>query len=671
MKENTDSRKLETELLFTLDVRVPDQAPRKLEVVDRVLAGIDPRNDLILIDPKVKTKHFLFRKRNNILSVHYLGADNQTFLNGLPLERGKLYLLEKGDILKVGKIEIIIRRETGISKPVSLANANLPLTESLSEEHEEFAEEVRHTEVENKTVGPEENERSAEIEDEENVVFTPMPKPSGKVDLKIETKKEPIFNFSTIRLVPYKFYGFVIDIAVTYALLGFVFPILGLLSPVQDLLFPFTRFFNETVLLHYPEFTQLKILSVIEFFFCFHFFMLVGSLILGTTPGAFLIGLHHKDNYKAYLTIRFKACIYALLNIFLLPFLVFDIPLYKGKNVKELITFSEREMTTSRLFTLFRRALAPLIIVASLISPFFLRPPFTAPMTIEKPFVAKFKDPHTNNIISSSSFLGFSLKAELSNQLLLLPYFEKNKWGLTLIDLNAKKSLLMREENRISIPLALFKLRYSNPLASLSIPNEQMANEALKNKTIESLTLSLDTLVKGLTEFGPMFANGFLFKNDFLKNFSVQDNFMLMSFQNKNPAILLSSSNGKAKNRSGSDEKVFLFGRKEIIEFTLSLPKQSKLRNQIVELLSGLRYDQGTSDKLKTPGILEVIEAYERKNYPVLLTYYINEAKKAQASNNPEWRSFLKKNVLQTKNTLSGLANKNIERSFDDVLNTL
>ena len=66
MNENTDSRKLTTELQFTLDVRVPDAPPRKYEVQDRLLAGIDPRNDLILIDPKVKTKHFLFRKRNSL-----------------------------------------------------------------------------------------------------------------------------------------------------------------------------------------------------------------------------------------------------------------------------------------------------------------------------------------------------------------------------------------------------------------------------------------------------------------------------------------------------------------------------------------------------------------------------------------------------------------------------
>ncbi|MDD4973290.1 MAG: hypothetical protein PHY93_03020 [Bacteriovorax sp.] len=54
MNENTDSRKLEIELLYILEVRIPDQSPKKMEVMDRVLAGIDPRNDLILIDPKIK-----------------------------------------------------------------------------------------------------------------------------------------------------------------------------------------------------------------------------------------------------------------------------------------------------------------------------------------------------------------------------------------------------------------------------------------------------------------------------------------------------------------------------------------------------------------------------------------------------------------------------------------
>jgi hypothetical protein len=166
-----------------------------------------------------------------------------------------------------------------------------------------------------------------------------------------------------------------------------------------------------------------------------------------------------------------------------------------------------------------------------------------------------------------------------------------------------------------------------------------------------------------------MLANGFLFKDLFLSNFRSLDNFLLNSFDKKNPAIKISAS--------AKEEKVFLFGRKEIIEFSLTVPKQSKLLENFVSgVLTGLRFAQSSNEGQKNPQILEVLEAFERSNYPILLTYYINEAKKVHDLDNPSWRAFFLKNVLQTKRALQedktriGM-NKNIVKSFDDIINTL
>ncbi|MBC7540949.1 MAG: FHA domain-containing protein [Bacteriovorax sp.] len=660
MNENTDSRKLHTELIYTLDVRIPDQSPKKLEVIDRVLAGIDPRNDLILIDPKIKAKHFLFRRRNNILTVHYLGRDGDSFLNGLPLEKGKLYILEKLDVLKVGKVEIIIRRETGIIKaasreipvaptPFTKINELADMSDFEDEKNEEVAQVIAEEEVE-----------------QEEFAFKEMPIHHKKLEA---VKKERIFNFSTVKLIPYKIYGFVVDIALTYLLLSFVIPSLGFLSIVQDFLYPVTEFITSNLTIQQSPIASVKILSLIEFFICFHFLMIFTSLILGTTPGAFLIGLHHKDNNKSIFALRFKAYLYALLNIIVLPLLLFDIPLYKGKNMKELLTFSEREINTSFIFKLSRKAITPVLSIACVLSPFFLRPPYTASITIEKNLPPKYKDVHTTHLVSSSRELGFSLNSDLNKDYALLPYFENKKIGLALYDLKNKKALLMQEQNRISLSQALFKLRYSNPLASLNIPNNQIDNEVLKNKSMKSLELSLTTLLPGILEFGPMLANGFLFKEQFLKDFRSLDNFLLNSFDKKNPAIKISGA--------GREEKVFLFGRKEIIEFSLTVPKQTKLLENFTDgVINGLRYDQSNNDGLKDPQILEVLEAFERSKYSILLTYYINEAKKVHELDNPSWRAFFIKNVLQTKRALVedktrvGM-NKNIEKSLDDIINTL
>lgn len=605
--------------MYTLHVKIPDQSPIRMEVKDQILAGIDPRNDLILIDPAVKAKHFLFKRKENALTVHYLGTNGNTFLNGQYLEKDKLYILDNADVLKVGRVEIIIGNDKGLPLPTS---------------PEAF----------------------------------PFKEMSIKKIKEEASKEERTFTFNTIRLIPYKVYGFVVDMALTYLFLSFVIPTEGFLSLTQDLISPLSAFIFRSLTFHQHFIASMRILSLIEFFICFHLLMVVTSLVLGTTPGAFLIGLHEKSPNKNFLAIRFKAYLYALLNIIVLPLLLFDIPLYRGKNLKELLTFSTRDLSASVIFKISRRAITPILTMACFFSPFFLGPPYTANITPEKNFPPKYKDVHAISLSSASKELGLSLNSELSNQYALLPYFENKKIGLVLYDLKNDKALLMQEQNRLSLSEALFRLRYANAFSSLSVPDYFIGHELLKNKSLKSLTLSLTTLIPGLLEFGPMLANGFLFKESFLKNFRSQDNFLLNSFDKKNPVIKISTNN---------EEKVFLFAKKEIIEFSLIGPKLSALLDNFTSgVLAGLSFNQTANDKLRTPQILEALEAFEHSDDHTLLTYYINEAKKINNLNNPKWRAFLKKNILQTKQALLEdkmriNSNKNIEKSFNDIINTL
>ena len=660
MKENTDSRILNTELIYSLDVRIPEQTPRKLEVTDRILAGIDPRNDLILVDPKIRAKHFLFRRRNNVLTVHYLGKDNDTFLNGLSLETGKLYILEKADVLKVGKIEIIIRRETGISKLTSMTNEPLPISNSKIDELAKLSD---FDEIEEVT-----QEETNEEEDDEAdpSTFIEMPMKNKK---RAAIKKEPIINFSTIKLRPYKFYGFIVDIALTYFILGFAIPFLGILSVVQDFLFPISEFISHFLTTQKVEISSLKILSLIEFFICFHSIMLLGSLIFGTTPGSFLIGLHQNGANRNILKRRFKSYLYALLNIVMLPLIVFDIPLYKGRTFKEMLTFSEREINTSTFFKIIRRAVMPLFIIGSLIAPLFLPIPFSANISFEKNRKTKIKDVHSISITSFSKELGIAMNAEVNSEYELLPYFGIKKIGLLLYDFKNKKSLIMEEQNRTNISRALYKLRYANPLSSLIVPNTQITNVDLKNKSISCLELSLNTIDTDILYFGPFLANGFLFKDLFLGSFGEIDNFLINSYNKKNPVLKISTNK--------RDEKVFLFSKKEIIEFSVTGPKKSNLFEIFSNaVLNSLSFTQTLKNDPQSPQVLEVIDAFENSNYPLILTYYINEAKKVQELNNPEVRSLFLKNIGQTKRALTndksriGM-NKNIEKSFDEIISTL
>jgi hypothetical protein len=396
--------------------------------------------------------------------------------------------------------------------------------------------------------------------------------------------------------------------------------------------------------------------------------MIFCSLIFGSTPGAFLIGLHATGSIRNVFTKRFKAYIYALLNVAALPLIIFDLPFYKGRTIKEILSFSEREINNSTFFKALRRAIIPTIVLICLFSPFFLPPPFNVNISNEKNITPKFKETHTTNILSSSKKLGISLNSEMNNQFAILPFLGDNKTGLVFYDFKSKKSLIMEEEKRSSVNLSLFKLRYSNPLASLTIPNKNISSSELKNKSLVSLDLAITKLEDGVLEYGPFFANGFLYKEFFLENFGEIDYFVINRFTPKNPVIKISSIK--------RIDKVFLFTQEGIIEYSLTGPKKSNLFESFTsEVLSGFTYGSESKMDQNNPQVLEVLDAFLNKDYSTILTYYINEAKKVQAVNNLAWSAFFIRNMKQSKQALIsdkkkiGI-NKNIEKSFDEIIDT-
>lgn len=619
--------------MYILDVKVPDQTSRKLSVNDEVWAGLDPRNDLVLVDPSVHPRHFHFKSKNDLLTVQILGSDNSTFLNGVALEKDKSYILEKGDVLKCGRVEIRIRYEEAPVRPV-----------------EEKRPQTKH-----------------EIPSHLKELEVPPLREEARPDMSVQKeKKTPAASSMSARFypgfntIPLKVYGFVFDLLFTYFLLVFLLPASGVLPKVQALFYPMTEFFNTTLIEKYPEIAGYKILSLLEFLVSFHLVMVTAALLLGNTPGAFLLGL--RPSGASFLGRRFKAYLYCLINIFALPLLVADIPLFRGRTIKEWLTFFNREVSPTLLYRLSRTTLVPALSLFFFFSPLFLKFPFSAVVVEDKILEPRYKDVHVRFVSSLSSAFGTELKSELNSQYSLLPFFTRGKIGFTLFDHSSGKALVAAEDWRMNSNEALYKLRFANPLSSLYLPNENLGNENLKNRAFSALMVSPLSFAKAFQHFGPFLGNAVLFKNEFVKSFTNQDSLLATPFNEKNPFLLLSS---------GSAHRLFWFTPKQIIAFTISAPHQTKLLEHFTrDILSGMRFNQAYGNKLANPQILEVLDAFERENHQTLLTYYIYEAKNSH-NKNPSWQHFLKQNILQTKLALNGTTHKNIEKSFDDVLNSI
>jgi len=652
-----DNNHMNQEIFFVLTTTIPDQLHREIIVVDEIMAGLDPRNDLILVDPLVRAKHFHFFSKTDhdgikFLSLRYLGVDGITKLNGIFLQNSKVYLLENNDYIKVGRIEIRISIKDIFPPPLrkvssSKFNFKTELISPVSHAHVSKIEYLKKSAV------------SFNINSDINSA------PNRSEIKKLQNPQLHKTFKNGLALIPFKFYAFLVNIVMSFFILAFLIPKFAFLEKVYELLFPISRFLEEIILKKYHELNLGHTLSLIEFFICYHFFMISSGLAFATTPGEFLIGLRSMRANSNFLLRRIKSYFYHLLNIVALPLILFDIPLYRARTLKEIITFTTKEILPSANFKLSRKIIIPLLTIAALLSPLALKAPFNTLAIKELDYIPSYVDVNTSNIISSSQYFGCSIETEINNNIKILPFLEKNKLGLSFYDLKSNNQLILREVNRRAHSMSLFRLRYANPLVSFNMPKNMMDQEILKNALVESFELKQD-------HFSTFKLTSSIFKTMHLNNLPPADSIFVNSFENKNPFVKISS--GKRLNEG----ILLFFTPKETIEFKISLQGASRLTSLLPEIittsfLSPARYYQATLNRPKDPQILEALEAFELGDDQTLLTYYNNEAKKSHANkdtaNNNLWREYLIKNINQTKIALSN--NKNIEKSLDDIIKSL
>lgn len=559
------------QLSYFLEVIVPDQLPRELAIIDQLFAGLDPRNDIILIDHKVQPKHYCFTLKNNCLSLLYLGKNGASTLNNLLLIKDKIYILEKGDFLIVGKTKINIHLK--------------PKAQII----------------------------------ELDIIQPQKPKEFKKA-------KTPFFIFS---LLPFHIYSILADIIITYLTLAFIIPSLNVLPKMNSLLWSSKQFFP-----------AMPFQSLFDFFIIYNFLMVVSALLIAMSPADFLIGLNSSYRDDHFLIKRMKA----LMNVLIFP------------------RFFYKTLSDDTMKKLSRRVLVPALLFFSIISPFFLSTHFTKNITYEKTFTTKTFDVHTNNIQSYSKSLDLALDVNLNEKLTLLPSFHGEKMDLILYDLENNNFLEIKENARYPINQVAFLWNYANPLASFKFKSDQVTNSELKKMNLKSFDLSLSSFASGISDFGPFLINVFLFKDFFLQHFKSDEPLLINSFNQESPVLKISTS---------YESKVFWFGKNEVIEFSLISPTFGRLNDHFSNsVLAGLSYEHRGYYDSKNPQILEIFDAYQAKNSGLILTYYINEAKKVQASSNLKWRTFFLSNLKQTKLALNGM-NKNFEKSFDDIISSI
>jgi pSer/pThr/pTyr-binding forkhead associated (FHA) protein len=83
---------------------------KSIPVTGRITVGRDADNAISLDDALASRHHAVIQKVKGALFVKDLGSTNGTFVNGVPVPRGKYMLLHQADIVLIGRTELSMQQ---------------------------------------------------------------------------------------------------------------------------------------------------------------------------------------------------------------------------------------------------------------------------------------------------------------------------------------------------------------------------------------------------------------------------------------------------------------------------------------------------------------------------------------------------------------------------------
>ena len=604
---------------FRLDIQLENKLPMKIDVIDSITAGLDPRNDLVLVGNKINNRHLIFEKKGENLALHYLGNSNQTFLNTIPLEEGKTYLLEPADKIRFTGAEIIIERE------LVTIHESQKIKSTLLNSISRITPESITDGITMKQPPKLPTKTNIQIESEEK-----------KSDKKPEKKtREPLLALWLVKL-----YSLVVDAFITYVVLVILLPLIyadrfaiSIFSYISSLAF--------------PNYTH----SFFSFFIAWYFLSFAQTLIFGGTLGQAILGLRNNpDNtFGRLIFFRLKTFIYSL---FLMP--------------------SQNTVKTTLIFRAIRKVGMIIVLFFILASPFLLPAPFNSHFTLLKDDQVGIKDLHSRTIMSYSKDLEMSLTAELPYRYYLLPSIESiNKRSFELIDLISGEIITISEVDNLSYESIEAQLKYGNPFYSTlhKSPFMQSSLEEQKALIQNIFLISPIQLIKNTKAFGPFFGSALLVKKSLL-NDNLNTDMVLKNYKPSNPIFYLSSS---------KKNFFFLMGHDRITRFNVDSNSKGNLIN-IFEQAIFTKLTQNKENFIKPDGqnltILEAQDAFLHGDEQSFLTYYVGIANSLTNTRiihaESDYTEQAKIAVIKNINALlKFIKNKNVYKSFNDIKNQL
>ena len=601
---NNSRRMNQQKYQFRLDVRIENQSPMKIDVIDTVTAGLDPRNDLVLLGKKIKTKHLFFEVKGENLALHYLGNTNQTFLNSLPLEEGKTYLLDPGDLIELSSAEIIICHELVF---------------------------IHETQKVKKVIFNKELDKTSESV-KESPIYAGIP--TGPIN------KKPYKNIDKPNLLSLwmiKIYALITDIFFTYLLLILALPLLQIDSEVNTIVLKLASWI-------FPEGHH----SFLSFLIAWYLLSFAQTMIIGTTIGQFLLGLKtvSSNTFGKLILYRFKTFFYSLI---LLP---------AQNTVRNNFVFKSIRrvgIVIIFIFVLF----SPFLLPSPYNTPLaVITPSDSAKKELNTKSISSYSKELGLELKSELPYRYFLMPAIIENP---------GKRSFEIFDLKTNHSITIVEAESFSYKKIEAQLEYANPLYS-SLHKTSLTDLPLasKKQVIENaLLLSPIHLPKSIATLGPFLGSGLLLKKILLDG-NTNSDIVINTYLSETPLLFISSSQQdffylfgpthllrfvvNAKNRA---DLVSVFTKEVFTKLNVEPHSTETLKNQRVSLLQAQEaIIHGDEQTFLTYYINEANTLSNTKLLDANMDFSEN-AKLALTKNIESVQKFIK--------------NKNVYKSFNDI----
>lgn len=591
---------------YELDIRFPDQSPHRESITNKLSLGSSTKCDLCIEDYNLSPLHLSFRTHNGVLSLHNLGGTNITTLGTQELHHGKMYILNTGDNLKVGDIEIFIREGEAVEDDDQTPEELKELFEEKTDPNFnigtddliEYDESISTEESIDQDPHEEVNFQSAhdlidddeEYEENENDNKSIVQKLTNifkfhKKDLQEEIVKNNK-NISIPKVAPgffIRFFAFISLTALSYTVVDIFFPIFNVGHYVDSYIISLQKLLENIPYSHYITLTVYKVALVYLVLEVFT------TLLFGINITYLLLGIRNEDTA---ISKRIRGVIRSLIGIVTTPLLIFDLPcIIKKRTLKEFISGSKLHAPSRFLQFIGIFLITPILLLSPLYTPILLNiDKFKATEVIEQQPVKFSKNEEVINQEWSSANLKLNFKGKASKRLLILPVIKSNKSNLnTSIKINSIKNLNAWTNisylDEVKLISSIRPLIHLNPMFSIHYP--ELKSELLSEKNTEPLsTLAFEQLfqlLKRSINLDPLnFQETFLNHGPFLKdligintllteNLNIQESDSLTVFKN-NDKILIGNTNRS----SNTIRTKYLIIKRNLVStnFRVSTPKK-------------------------------------------------------------------------------------------------